>query len=58
MRADAAPPAGGAIGEAGHPRRWWILGVLCSSLTLLMVTNSSLNLALPSIARDLERVRL
>ncbi|HWL42114.1 MAG TPA: MFS transporter [Ilumatobacter sp.] len=42
-----APPA-------GHPRRWLILAVLCSSLTLVMVSNMSLNVALPSIADDLD----
>lgn len=34
-------------------RRWRILGVLCLSLTIIMIANMSLNLALPSIAREL-----
>lgn len=37
-----------------HARRWRTLGVLCLSLTIVMIANLSLNLALPSIARDLE----
>lgn len=41
------------VADAGHPRRWLILAVLCSSLTLVMVSNMSLNVALPSIADDL-----
>jgi EmrB/QacA subfamily drug resistance transporter len=37
-----------------YERRWRTLGVLCLSLTIVMVANLSLNLALPSIARDLD----
>jgi EmrB/QacA subfamily drug resistance transporter len=37
-----------------HARRWRTLGVLCLSLTIVMVANLSLNLALPSMARDLD----
>ncbi|GAA4209339.1 MFS transporter [Microbispora amethystogenes] len=36
-----------------HPRRWWILGVLCLSLLTLVVDNTVLNLAIPSLMRDL-----
>jgi EmrB/QacA subfamily drug resistance transporter len=40
--------------QAGpHPRRWWILGVLCLSLLVLVVDNTVLNLAIPSLMRDL-----
>jgi EmrB/QacA subfamily drug resistance transporter len=42
---DDAPPA--------DPRRWAILAVLCTSLLLVMLGNTALNLALPSIAADL-----
>ncbi|MET8155288.1 MFS transporter [Sphaerisporangium sp. NPDC005289] len=38
---------------AKHPRRWWILGVLCVSLLVLVVDNTVLNLAIPSLIRDL-----
>jgi EmrB/QacA subfamily drug resistance transporter len=36
-----------------HPRRWWILGVLCLSLLTLVVDNTVLNLAIPSLMREL-----
>ncbi|WP_424535412.1 MFS transporter [Sphaerisporangium viridialbum] len=36
-----------------NPRRWWILGVLCLSLLVLVVDNTVLNLAIPSLIRDL-----
>jgi len=38
---------------APHPRRWWILLVLCLSLLVLVVDNTVLNLAIPSLMRDL-----
>lgn len=37
----------------GHPQRWRILGVLCTSLAIVIIGNSSLNVALPKIAGDL-----
>ena len=41
--------------EAYAPeRRWWTLGVLCLSLSIVMVANGSLNVALPSMARELD----
>lgn len=39
--------------QAGHPRRWWILLILCLSLMVLVVDNTVLNLAIPSLMRDL-----
>jgi EmrB/QacA subfamily drug resistance transporter len=39
--------------ETTYERRWWTLGVLCLSLLIVFVGNSSLNVALPSLARDL-----
>lgn len=38
----------------GHPKRWRILGVLCTSLAIVIIGNSSLNVALPKLANDLE----
>jgi len=38
---------------ASHPRRWWILLVLSLSLLVLVVDNTVLNLAIPSLMRDL-----
>ncbi|WP_433160713.1 MFS transporter [Kribbella sp. CA-247076] len=37
----------------GHPRRWWILLILCLALMVLVVDNTVLNLAIPSLMRDL-----
>ncbi len=36
-----------------YEKRWWTLGVLCLSLSIIMVSNGSLNVALPSLAKDL-----
>ncbi|GAB2686817.1 MFS transporter [Kribbella swartbergensis] len=38
----------------GHPRRWWILLILCLALMVLVVDNTVLNLAIPSLMRDLD----
>jgi EmrB/QacA subfamily drug resistance transporter len=37
----------------GHPRRWLVLGVLCLSLLLIVIDNTIVNVALPSIQREL-----
>ena len=37
----------------GFERRWWILAVLCLSLLVISLDNTVLNLALPSLVRDL-----
>ena len=43
----------------GHPdagtreRRWWILAVLCLSVLLVVVDNTIVNVALPTVSRDL-----
>ncbi len=34
-------------------RRWYILAVLCTSLLLIVLANTSMNVALPSMSRDL-----
>src|SRR6266540_4844802 len=39
--------------SGGHPRRWVILGVLCLSLLVLVVDNTVLNVAIPTLIRDL-----
>ncbi|MCA2214382.1 MFS transporter [Jidongwangia harbinensis] len=36
-----------------HPRRWLILGVLCLSLLVVVIDNMVLNIAIPSLIRDL-----
>ncbi|MGZ4715868.1 MAG: DHA2 family efflux MFS transporter permease subunit [Acidimicrobiales bacterium] len=43
----------GGIDPAIYHRRWLILGVLCMSLVLVVVGNSSLNVALPRLQEDL-----
>jgi EmrB/QacA subfamily drug resistance transporter len=37
----------------GYDRRWWILGVLCLSLLVVGLDNTILNVALPTLSRDL-----
>src|SRR3954447_23449755 len=39
--------------EKAYERRWWTLGVLCMSLIVIVIDNSILNVALPTIVRDL-----
>jgi EmrB/QacA subfamily drug resistance transporter len=39
--------------ERAYERRWWTLGVLCLSLIVIGVDNTILNVALPSIVRNL-----
>jgi MFS family permease len=36
-----------------YARRWWTLSVLCLSLLIVFVGNSSLNVAIPTLSRDL-----
>jgi EmrB/QacA subfamily drug resistance transporter len=38
---------------AGDSRRWWALAVLCLSLVLITLDNTVLNVALPTLSRDL-----
>jgi len=38
----------------GHPQRWRILAVMCTSLVLVVASVSSLNVAIPSIAQALD----
>ncbi len=39
--------------EQIHQRRWWILAVLCLSLLIVFVGNSSLNVTIPTLSREL-----
>jgi EmrB/QacA subfamily drug resistance transporter len=39
--------------ETRNKRRWWILAVLCLSVLLVVVDNTIVNVALPTISRDL-----
>jgi EmrB/QacA subfamily drug resistance transporter len=37
-----------------YARRWWTLAVLCLSLLIVFVGNASLNVAIPTLSRDLK----
>ncbi len=52
---DGVAAAGGALAHAQevHRRRWWSLVVLCLSLFIVSAGNASLNVALPTLSRDL-----
>ena len=39
--------------ELVYRRRWWILGVLCLSLMIITLDNTILNVALPTLVREL-----
>jgi EmrB/QacA subfamily drug resistance transporter len=41
------------VQSRAEERRWWILGVLCFSLLVIVLDNSILNVALPTIVREL-----
>jgi hypothetical protein len=37
-----------------HARRWWILAILSLSVFLVVVDNLIINVAIPTLARELE----
>jgi hypothetical protein len=43
----------GLLAARDYERRWWTLGVLCVSLVMIVVANASLNVALPTLVREL-----
>lgn len=51
-------PTGDAAGQRpaapADPRRWWALAVLCLSLVLITLDNTVLNVALPTLAKELD----
>ena len=55
--ATAAPPATRPAAPAAIPthedRRWWVLPVLCLSVFLVVVDNTIVNVALPTLSRHL-----
>lgn len=53
MSGQAVPNVGWATSGEGHPRRWAILGVSVTSLLVVVLDNTILNIALPTIQRDL-----
>ena len=46
-------PMDGRTEEQAYARRWWTLAVLCLSLLIVFGGNSTLNVALPTLSRDL-----
>ena len=40
--------------KPADPRRWWTLAVLCLSLLVIGLDNTILNVALPTMQRDLD----
>ena len=42
------------VQEHAYRLRWWVLGVLCLSLLVIIVDNSILNVALPTLQSDLD----
>ncbi len=46
---EIAPPIDASV----HQKRWYTLGVLCLSLLIVTIGNSSLNVAIPTLSRDL-----
>ena len=39
--------------QQDHGRRWLVLALLCASLILVVVNNTIVNVALPTIGREL-----
>ena len=54
--ADPARPFEGLLHEDPviHQRRWFLLGIMCLSLVMVVMSVSGLNVALPSLQRDLD----
>ena len=52
MTTTSAVPLDAAT-DAPSPRRWWTLAVLCLSLLIVFVGNSSLNVTIPTLSRVL-----
>lgn len=48
---DQHPPE---TAEQVDPKRWWILVILCLSLVIIIVGNTVLNVALPTLVRELD----
>src|ERR1700761_5337641 len=42
-----------AIAPDIYARRWWILTVLCTSLMIVIVGNTALNVAIPTLSNEL-----
>src|SRR5947208_7506398 len=44
---------GATLGHNVDNRRWWTLSVLCLSLLMVVVGNTALNVAIPTLVRDI-----
>jgi EmrB/QacA subfamily drug resistance transporter len=53
MPTDAATAPAVASNAERDPRRWIVLGVMCLSLLLIVMDNTIVNVALPTLQRDL-----
>src|ERR1700694_4876837 len=50
---DSATAVDHGIDDHAYRRRWWTLAVLCLSLLIVFVGNSSLNVTIPTLSRVL-----
>ncbi|MDQ0942278.1 MFS family permease [Streptomyces sp. V1I1] len=41
-------------GTSGHPQRWLVLGVICLAQLTVLLDNTVLSVAIPSLARELD----
>jgi DHA2 family multidrug resistance protein-like MFS transporter len=53
VRANRDPVPDGTKDTAVQSRRWWVLGVLCIALLVVVIDNTILNVALPTMQREL-----
>ena len=51
--AGASPAASPGTGAPRDPRRWWVLGAMCFALFMAMLDNTVVNVAIPTIRKDL-----
>ena len=54
MSSTTSPPVQHEIDPAIYNKRWAILAVLCTSLMIVIIGNTALNVAIPTLARELE----
>src|SRR3954447_22738024 len=53
VRANRDPVVDGTRDKSVQARRWWVLGVLCICLMVVVIDNTILNVALPSMQEQL-----
>ncbi|CAL9489166.1 MFS transporter [Streptomyces sp. enrichment culture] len=49
-----ADPAAVPVSVGGHPQRWLILGVICLAQLTVLLDNTVLNVAIPSLTREMD----